>query len=560
MIILPIGHDSLTVRRLPLATGIIIVACIVVSALTCNRIEEETAPTPAPLAAVATYYAAHDHLALSEPMLKALPQGLRSLYAVNREWMAWYEKSPGDVDLWLKEGVVAGSVAMEQALAEVARQFGGAAPSALAQAGLPAADYLRSDARKRTFLSRLVSLDPGEIERQQAELDRLAEAFGRWKKGEILPRFGFVPGKPRPLALLTYPFLHLSVLHLVFNMLFLWFAAVKLEDIWGRPTFVAAYALFGAAAGLTHAAMHPTSLDPLVGASGAVAGLMGAFLVRLHRTRIDFAYAYWIGRFRYGTFAAPAYFMLPLWFAGELSSGLLFDVGNVAYWSHVGGFAAGVAVALLLRAFRYEERVLKREPDPLPRPETSFVAPLAPTAAGIAEPFRITRLRVQELVPSALSERGLEGLTWDNARVELAAGDVICLAPARIDRVDREPASTYFSRGVPEEPAFAILVVSRAERGPQVDVVPAYMIDLAKVRFAALLPSPRASLRENALLFANTLADLFRGARVVRGDEIASAGRVPVYTGVEEFVEAARKACTAVPGSRMGDPDHPAGT
>ncbi|MCP5068972.1 MAG: rhomboid family intramembrane serine protease, partial [bacterium] len=94
----------------------------------------------------------------------------------------------------------------------------------------------------------------------------------------------------------------------------------------------------------------PEMTGPLIGASGAIAGAMGGFLVLFATVRIKFAY--WLGFF-WGTFAAPAWLLLPLWFVGELASARLMDVAGasdgVAYWAHVGGFGYGVLVAGLMR-------------------------------------------------------------------------------------------------------------------------------------------------------------------------------------------------------------------
>ena len=109
---------------------------------------------------------------------------------------------------------------------------------------------------------------------------------------------------------------------------------------------------------------YPGFEGPLIGASGAIAGAMGAFLVCFARTKIKFFY--WLGIF-FGTFSAPAWLMLPLWFANELFTASLMDAINpggagagVAYWAHVGGFGFGVAAALVIRYSGIEERLSKQ--------------------------------------------------------------------------------------------------------------------------------------------------------------------------------------------------------
>ena len=161
-------------------------------------------------------------------------------------------------------------------------------------------------------------------------------------------------GPAQLVGLVTHQFLHGGFLHLVFNMWFLWLCGCNLEDRWGRLVFVPFYVSAGIAAALVHMAAHPQSLQPMIGASGAIAGAMGAFLVSFARTRIRFVY--WI-LFRPGTFAAPAYVMLPMWIANEVAFGLLPGGDGVAHWAHVGGFAYGVLFALALRATGFERRL-----------------------------------------------------------------------------------------------------------------------------------------------------------------------------------------------------------
>jgi Tfp pilus assembly protein PilF len=115
------------------------------------------------------------------------------------------------------------------------------------------------------------------------------------------------------------------------------------------------YLTSGIVATLIHAAMTPQSHIPLVGASGAIAGLMGAFLIRLTTTRIRFLF--WILFFR-GTFLAPAYVMLPLWLLQQLLMARTGTQGGVAVWAHIGGFVFGALVAVLIQVSHLEENVL----------------------------------------------------------------------------------------------------------------------------------------------------------------------------------------------------------
>jgi membrane associated rhomboid family serine protease len=190
---------------------------------------------------------------------------------------------------------------------------------------------------------------------EQTYVDGLCEDLQHVIEASPVRRFAFVPGGGSWLGLLTHQFLHGSWPHLLFNMWFLWLCGCNLEDKWGRLVFVPFYLSAGIAGGLAHKLAAPDSLVPMIGASGAIAGAMGAFLISFARTRIRFFY--WLFLVRAGTFTAPAFVMLPLWIAQEVAVGLLSAGDGVAHWAHVGGFAYGVAFALLLRLTGLEARL-----------------------------------------------------------------------------------------------------------------------------------------------------------------------------------------------------------
>lgn len=197
-------------------------------------------------------------------------------------------------------------------------------------------------------------LSPDTIADQQAQLDRLLEDLQTLISGSFFRSYGYVPSHPSILTLFTSMFLHGGWFHLLGNMLFLWLAGASLEDRWGRVLFPVLYLASGVAGALAHQGMHPESTIPMVGASGAIAGLMGAFLVRLANTRIRFLY--WI-YFSQGTFEAPAYIVLPLWLLQQFAMASR-GAGNVAVWAHIGGFGLGVAAAFLIRGTDLEARFL----------------------------------------------------------------------------------------------------------------------------------------------------------------------------------------------------------
>ena len=218
--------------------------------------------------------------------------------------------------------------------------------------------YLHLPKELAPFVPRLEP--PPDISRetlveQQAELDRMIAALREVRSRTIYGRYGYVPAHPTLQALLASMFLHGGWLHLLGNMLFLWLAGTSLEERWGRIFFPVFYLLSGVLATLTHGAMHPQSTVPMVGASGAIAGLMGAFLVRLGTTRIKFFYWFYIVR---GTFYAPAYLVLPVWLLEQIYIASLRQAIGIAVWAHIGGFVFGAVLALVIRFSNLEATIL----------------------------------------------------------------------------------------------------------------------------------------------------------------------------------------------------------
>ena len=154
---------------------------------------------------------------------------------------------------------------------------------------------------------------------------------------------------------LTSMFLHGSWMHLLGNMWFLWLFGNNIEDSMTRPRFVAFYLLSGLGAALAQVVADPMSEIPMVGASGAISGVMGAYLVLFPRVRV------WtmvpLGFFLH-QMALPAWVMLIYWmvlqFAGGITSIAAEQGGGVAFWAHIGGFVAGV---VLIKVFERRDRV-----------------------------------------------------------------------------------------------------------------------------------------------------------------------------------------------------------
>lgn len=166
-------------------------------------------------------------------------------------------------------------------------------------------------------------------------------------------RFGYKPTEGGLLHMLTSMFSHIGWLHLIGNMWFLYLVGCNLEDRWGRWQFLTFYVVAGCIAARMFGVLHAGSTQPLVGASGAVAGAMGAFMVCYARTRVKIFYAYILFfRPRWGTFTAPTWVVLGLWMLEQVAMAVLetWAGSPVAYSAHAAGFAFGAIVAVLLRA------------------------------------------------------------------------------------------------------------------------------------------------------------------------------------------------------------------
>jgi len=156
-------------------------------------------------------------------------------------------------------------------------------------------------------------------------------------------------GHSSPLTLVSSMFLHGGWLHIIGNMWFLWVFGNNVEDAMGHVRFVVFYLLCGLAAATTQVLVSPDSTVPMVGASGAIGGVMGAYVLLYPRVNVHLLI--FLGFF-VTTIAVPAYFMLGYWFLLQLISGigtLEQTGGGVAFWAHTGGFLAGVALIVLFR-------------------------------------------------------------------------------------------------------------------------------------------------------------------------------------------------------------------
>jgi membrane associated rhomboid family serine protease len=161
------------------------------------------------------------------------------------------------------------------------------------------------------------------------------------------------PGR-QSFHLISSMFLHGSWFHLLGNLWFLWLFGNNIEDSMSRSRFIAFYLLTGLAAALAQVWANPASAVPMVGASGAISGVMGAYLVLFPRVRVFTMVP--LGFF-ITTMALPAWLMLIYWaflqVAGGVTSVVAGQSGGVAFWAHLGGFAAGV---VLVKVFERRDR------------------------------------------------------------------------------------------------------------------------------------------------------------------------------------------------------------
>jgi membrane associated rhomboid family serine protease len=293
--IIPIGHESDTVRRLPWITFGIMAICLLV------------------------------HISISRQVDKLD----RELELAARQYLEYYFTHPYlELDPEIKELLYQGRG--EEVLEPLVDLF---------QSGTPD-EYLRRQ--------------------QQEELDQLAQRFKEKLHNYPFKKWGFIPAKKTLTGLITHMFLHGDWLHLLGNLFFLYLTGPFIEDVWGRPIYIVFYLIVGAFSALMFAAHYPHFNGPLIGASGAISGVMGAFLIRYWKIKIKFFYIFTL--LIRGTFEAPAWLILPLWLALEILNARTMDAinpqggGGVAHWAHIWGFAFGAIVGIGMKLARIEEK------------------------------------------------------------------------------------------------------------------------------------------------------------------------------------------------------------
>jgi len=293
--LIPIGHDQTTVRRMPWVTFSIIGLCLAMFIYTLIAPGDEEAVVEAEVLAVA-YFISHPYLEM-DPQLK----GFR-FYSMRQS--------------------------------------------------------LEDDSTPQP--------KAGQFRAEQETLDGLTGEYFAARNRLPFWRWGLVPADMKAVNLITHIFIHVGFLHLLGNLFIFYLVGPAMEDAWGRPLFAVFFLLSGVAAALVFVSRYPNLMEPLIGASGAIAGVMGAFAVRYWNSRITFFYFVWMIRIYQGTFSAPAWIMLGLWAIGELAFAMgiwaffsVADLGDVGFLAHVGGFVFGVGFAFLIDSLRIEQRFIE---------------------------------------------------------------------------------------------------------------------------------------------------------------------------------------------------------
>jgi membrane associated rhomboid family serine protease len=168
---------------------------------------------------------------------------------------------------------------------------------------------------------------------------------------------GAHPGLQDYTRVLTSMFLHGGLLHLAGNMLFLWIFGDNIEDFLGHGKYLLFYVACGVAAVCAHGLSHPGSGLPMLGASGAISGVLGAYLVLYPKAGV---WTFFFFIFFWQVIKVPAVFIIGLWIVVQVANGLLYynkAGGGVAWFAHVGGFITGIVLILILRGHSRAQRV-----------------------------------------------------------------------------------------------------------------------------------------------------------------------------------------------------------
>ena len=362
----------------------------------------------------------------------------------------------------------------------------------------------------------------------QGEMDSLASQYSELMASSVTEHYAFVPAHPRLIAYVSNNFLHGGWLHLIFNMWFLWLAGFVLEDAWGRPLYLFFYLVAGVVSTQFDAWASPGSIIPSLGASGAVAGLMGAFLIRFPQMRIRMAWWFDLGLFPFFRFWAKAYWLLPFWLLMEINVGTGPQDG-IAHWAHVSGFLFGSIAAIALRYSGLEHKAnkaIERRVAWTPGPKISRANELMeqgklPEAAAILNEF------VADNPDSFAAWNLLRAIHWRASNIPAYREATCKLCEIHVRSREYQPAwqdyEDFLNAGGERIPPDVWLDLCR---------VPEQQQDFERVvseyeKLAAAYPSERQSLMAQLAAARICLKRLGRPLDALRLYEGASASAVP---------------------------------
>jgi hypothetical protein len=261
--------------------------------------------------------------------------------------------------------------------------------------------------------------------------------------------------------------------------------------------------------------------------------------------------------------------MLPLWFTGELFSVLFFNFGPVAYWAHVGGFAGGMALAVVFKLTNFEQRILGREPEIEKKPEKAPIVafqkhenkghgnalatggpkPVSadkPLVSPIVTGASFQRLKPMEILLKAIGKEHLEATTTGGKPVRLTQNDVSAVAIGRIDLVEPGLADQVFSKGVPREPAYILALLTVRDKQSKSIEIPSYFIDGQKCRWPRLLENPHPQVSKNMVAFTTLLLRIFSKATYIHGKGPLGPNNMPIYENLDSFIQHIRKTAARI--------------
>ena len=173
--------------------------------------------------------------------------------------------------------------------------------------------------------------------------------------GHIISTYALTPATPSVITVFTSMFMHGGLMHIIFNMWFLWIFGDNIESVLGHKRYVLFYLLCGVGAALAQIQINTGSQIPMVGASGAIAGVLGAYLIRFPRATVHVLVILII----FITFIrVPAMVVIGIWFLSNLTAGLgtlgLEETGGTAWFAHLGGFVSGLVLNQVFKQIRIE--------------------------------------------------------------------------------------------------------------------------------------------------------------------------------------------------------------